>query len=325
MAAAEYKKEVVKKVEELIKGSPVVGIVNMQNLPMAQLQRMRKKLTGTMTIFMAKKRLIKLALKNVEKNVKGIEKLDDYLNGMPALLLSSENPFKLYSLIQKNKSKAAAKGGQIAPNDIVVSAGPTPFTPGPIISELGGFGLKSKVSDGKIEITEDKVVVKEGEEISAPLAGLLIKMGIEPMEVGLSLSAIFEGGSVFTKDVLAIDEEEYFNNFTQAHRWAFNLSVEAGILNSETTEYMLQKAFKESKAVALEGNVLTDATTDEILAKAENQMKSVESNVDFSKVPETKVEEKKEVTPAKEPAEDATEEVAESKPSPEENSEDKKE
>jgi len=291
MSAIEFKKEVVKKVEDMIKSSPIVGIVNVENLPMAQLQRMRKKLKDNVTIFMAKKRLIRLALENLKKEKEGVEQLEPYLKGMPAIMITSENPFKLYSLIQKNKSKAAAKAGQEAPNDIVVSAGPTSFAPGPIISELGSFGLKTKVNAGKIEITEDKVVAKEGEVISADLAGFLVKMGIEPMEVGLDLKAVYEGGSVFTKDVLAIDEDEYFNNFTKAHQWAFNLAVEASIFTNETTELLLQKAFKESKAVALEGNILTDATTEEILGKAEREMNSVSENVDFSKVPEVKAEE----------------------------------
>ena len=306
------KKETVKRVESLIKGSPIIGIVNMQNLPTAQLQRMRKKLNDSVTLFMAKKRLLKIALKNVSKSIKGIEKLDEYLIGMPALMLTKENPFKLYKLIQKNKSNAAAKGGQMAPSDITISAGPTPFTPGPIISELGAFGLKTKVNDGKIEIIEDKVVVQEGEEISNEMASLLSKLGIEPMEIGLDLRAVFENGDLFTKEVLDIDEDEYFNNFTKAHRWSFNLAVEAGILTSETTEFMIQKAAKNVKAVALEANFLTSETTDEILAKAEREMKSVENNVDFSKVPEpkeeAKVDESKEESKAEEPI---TEEVKE--------------
>ncbi|MBW2998998.1 50S ribosomal protein L10 [Candidatus Woesearchaeota archaeon] len=285
------KVEEVKKIKEMILANPIIGIVNMQNLPMAQLQRMRKKLKDDLTIYMSKKRLIKIALEELKSEKPGIEKLDDLLKGMPALMFTKENPFRLYALLQKSKSKAAAKAGQIAPTDIKVTAGPTPFAPGPIISELGAFGLKTKVSDGKIEITEDKVVVEEGQEITGELASLLMRMGIEPMEIGLDLIGVFEDGSIFGKDVLAIDEEEYFNNFVQAETWAFNLAVEAGILNSKTTELLVQKAYRNTRAVSIEANFLTDDNADEILGKAERQMKSVESNVDFSKVPEAKPEE----------------------------------
>ncbi|MBW3020279.1 50S ribosomal protein L10 [Candidatus Woesearchaeota archaeon] len=287
------KLEEVKKLKELMSASPIIGIVNMQNLPMAQLQRMRKKLKDDLTIYMSKKRLIKLALEDLKAEKKGLDKLEGFLKGMPALMLTKENPFRLYALLQKNKSKAAAKAGQIAPSDIKVSAGPTPFAPGPIISELGSFGLKTKVNAGKIEIIADKVVVKEGEAISGELASLLMRLGIEPMEIGLDLIGVYEDGSVFGKDVLAIDESEYFNNFVQAETWAFNLAVEAGILNSKTTELLVQKAYRNTRAVSIEANFLTADNADEILGKAERQMKSVESKVDFSKVPEAKAEEPK--------------------------------
>ncbi len=62
----------------------------------------------------------------------------------------------------------------------------------------------------------------------------------------------------------------------------------------KTTELLIQKAFRSSKAVAIEGNIMNDVTTNEILAKAEREMKEVEKIVDFSKVPEPKAEEPKE-------------------------------
>lgn len=303
MSNQDEKKKLVKKVEELLKNSPVVGIVNMHALPTAQLQRMREKLRGSVDLFLTKKRLIRFALENIKTEKKGIEELEEYLKGIPALLLSKDNPFKLYSILQKNKSKAAAKPGQIAPNDITIPAGMTQFTPGPIISELGAFGLKTKVTDGKIEITDDATVLKEGEEISPEMAGLLSKMGIEPMEIGLDLVAVYEKGQIYTKDVLAIDEEEYFNNFTQAQRWAFNLAVEAGIMTTETTELMIQKASREVKALALEANILTDETKEEILAKANAHGEAV--GKDLNLPPKAAAEEKKEEVKEETPAEEA--------------------
>mgnify|MGYP000252813721 CR=1 FL=1 len=80
-----------------------------------------------------------------------MDQLTEKIKGMPALLFSKENPFTLYSILQKNKSPAPAKANQEAPKDIVVSAGPTTFAPGPIISELAEVGIKTKV-DNNIKI-----------------------------------------------------------------------------------------------------------------------------------------------------------------------------
>lgn len=273
------KQEKIAKVKDLCEKYPLVGVVNLSNLPMAQLQRMRKKLGSKVTIYLTKKRLIKIALEELKGDKVGIDQLEDKLRGIPALLFTTENPFKLYSLIQKSKSKAAAKAGQTAPNDILIQKGPTPFPPGPIISELGGFGLKTSVKGGKVEIMDDKIVAKEGEVITPQLASLLQKMSIEPMEIGLDLVAVYEDGNIFGKEVLAIDEKEYFNNFTQAERWAFNLAVEAGIMNGKTTEFMVCKAVREAKALALEANILADGVKEEVLAKASRQMQALQSAI----------------------------------------------
>ncbi len=319
------KTESINKVKELVKKYSLVGVVNMHALPTAQLQRMRKKMQGDVEIFMTKKRLMKLAFEELKKDFKGIEELEGKLKGVPALLFTNENPFKLYGLIQKNKSKAAAKAGQEAPNDIVVSAGPTQFTPGPIISELGAVGLKTSVKDGKIEILKDAVVAKEGDEISASLASLLQKLGIEPMEIGLDLVCVYEDGQIFGKDVLAIDENEYRDNFTNAHRWAFNLAMEAGILTDVTAELTIQKLFREAKAVALEGGIMTPETTDEILARADRAGRALDAELDLPEAGAAPAEAPAAEEPASADAEQAPAEESQEENKEEQSSEEDKE
>ncbi|MFQ5475249.1 MAG: 50S ribosomal protein L10, partial [Candidatus Nanoarchaeia archaeon] len=219
---SEAKKKDVAEFVDLIKTNNIVGAVNMESLPTKQLQNMRFQLRGKVVIKVGKRRLMTIALKEAAKDKKGVEQLIPHLKGMPGLIFTDNNPFSLYKTLDKNKSTAPAKAGQTAPNDIVVPAGPTPFAPGPIIGELGAVGIPAGIEGGKVAIKKDTVVAKEGEEISAQLAGLLTRLGIEPMQIGLALTAAYEGGNIFTKDVLSIDETEYFNNVTKAHRWAFN-------------------------------------------------------------------------------------------------------
>ncbi len=271
------KKKVVKEFVKLLEEYPIVGAVNMENLPTKQLQNMRAQLRGTVVMKMTKRRLIRIAIESVKDKKKGVEELIPCLKGMPALLFTKENPFILYKKLQKNKSTAPAKAGQTAPKEIVVKAGPTPFAPGPVIGELGAAGIKAGIDGGKVVIKADSVVAKEGDVIDAKLAGLLTRLGIEPMEIGLDITAVYEDGSIFTRDVLAVDEEEYVNNVSQASKWAFNLAVEAGIMTTETTEFMVQKAFKDAKSLAGEANILCSATVNDVLAKANAQAASLKS------------------------------------------------
>ena len=310
---SELKKELVKKLVSKIKEFPIVGLVNFESLPAKQLQNMRAMLLSNgVEILMARKKLLELALS--ESKLKNIEQLKEKIKGMPALLFSKDNPFTLYAMIQKNKSPAPAKAGQTAPKDILVKGGPTSFIPGPIISELASVGIKTKVDGGKLTIIDDVTVAKEGDEISANLAGLLTRLDIQPMEVGLDLVAVWEGGTVFDAKQLRVDEEEYTANFIQAAQWAMNLAIEAAIPTADTTELLLQKAFRDAKALALEQDILTDLTAGEILGKAERQALSVKNvaGVEVGAAKPAPVEEKKEEV--EETKEEPKEEVKEEAP-----------
>ena len=274
------KKQLVQGLINDIKQNPIIGVVNLQNLPAQQLQKMRSMLKSKgVKLAMARKNLLLRSLS--ESGKKNIAQLSEKVKGMPALLFTKENPFALSALIEKNKSEAPAKAGQEAPKDIIVKAGPTNFAPGPIISELAAVGIKTKVDAGKLAILVDTKVAKEGDIISAKLEETLKRLDIKPMEIGLNLVAVWENGLVFDSKHLHIDEAEYFNNITKAASWAFNLAVEAAYPSKETAEVLLQKAFREAKAVGVEGAVITEETREEILARSEREALSVKKEADL--------------------------------------------
>tara|TARA_Y100000310_G_scaffold329076_1_gene398295 strand:+ start:4068 stop:5000 length:933 start_codon:yes stop_codon:yes gene_type:complete len=296
--AAPKKKKEVAKLTQLIKEYPVVGIADLTSLPSAQFQAIRKKLKKNMEIRTTKKRLLKLAIEN-SKDKKGIEKLEDSLEkSMPALIVTRENPFKLTKLLSKNKSKAAAKPGQISPKDLTIPAGPTAFGPGPIIGELGAAGIKAAIEGGKVVVKEDKLLVKEGEEISQKASDMLAKFGIEPMEIGINVVSLFEEGTLYGKDVLEVDEKEYLDKLVLAHNDAFKLALSRDILTKETIKHKLLEAHRDALAIANSQNILTSETVKPVIAKAEAHASTLKE-----KVPEVKEEikeEKKEEKPSEE-------------------------
>jgi len=302
---SEFKKKVVDDFVKLLKEYPIVGSVNMQNLPASQLQNMRKQLQEKAVLRMTKRRLIRIAMEKAEKEKKGIKKLEEHLNGMTALIFTKENPFKLYQMLQKSKSTAPAKPGQEVPNDVSVEPCVTPFAPGPIIGELGAFGIKTAVENGKIAIKDKAVIVKKGEKVSKKAADILTRLGIEPMEVGLDLIAVYENGEIFTKEVLAIDEKEYADNINRAFVYSLNLAFGIAFPTNETIEILINKAFTDSKALALSENILADAVAEELVAKANAEMLALKSQI---KIEEPKKEEVKEEVSTEEKKEDVKEE-----------------
>lgn len=284
---SEAKKKEVEDIKRLVREYPIIGVVNMENLPALQLQRMKNQLRGIIFIKMTKKRLIYIALDQIKDE--NLLKLKEQIKGMPALIFTKENPFRLYKLLDKSKSNAPAKPGQIAPHDIVITAGPTNFTPGPMIGELGQVGLKTGVEGGKIVIKEDKTIVKGGEVIKPKVADILTKMGIEPMQIGLNLIATYEKGVIFTKDILAVDEQKYIDDIKQSYIDAMNLALNSAYIVKETAEELIKKAFRDSKALADSQNILTDENAKELLAKANLEMLSVKSKL--PELPESEVKE----------------------------------
>ncbi|MEM3374525.1 MAG: 50S ribosomal protein L10 [Candidatus Woesearchaeota archaeon] len=277
---SEKKKKIVSELVELINKYPIIGIVNMSNLPAKQVQGMRAKLRGKNVLRMTKKTLMKHAFE--QSNKKELVKFETYMkDSMPALIFSEENPFKLYAELQKTKTKAAAKAGQKAPKDIVVQAGPTPFSPGPIIGQLGKLGLKTGIEGGKIVIKQDSVVAKKGDTINAELAGVLARLGIEPMEIGLDLIAVYENGTIYTSEVLHIDEKEYANKIMTAYNEAFNLAVYIAYPTKETIKTLLGKAHNDAKALALSQGILTNETAIEIIKKAYLEMLSLSKELNL--------------------------------------------
>ncbi|MBI2101763.1 50S ribosomal protein L10 [Candidatus Woesearchaeota archaeon] len=286
---ADYKKEIVGNLINLISEYPIIAVVNMENLPAPQLQTMRAQLRGKFVMTMTKRRLMKLAIAATKQKKKGIESIEAHLGGMPALIFTKENPFKLSKTLQKSKSPAPAKANQTAPRDIIVNKGATSFAPGPIIGELAMAGIKSGVEGGKVAIKEDVVVVKSGEKIKPKVAEILTRLGIQPMEVGLDLVAVYENGLIYTRDVLSVDESEYKNRLSNASRWAFNLAFSISYPTKSNINLLIGKAYNDAKAIGIAQNIFDKGIIDFLLGKAQQQMLSLKTTANIEVV-ETKHE-----------------------------------
>lgn len=268
---ADSKKQKVDELAAQLSGYPVIAMVDVEGIPADTLQTMRENLRGTATIVMTKKRLMNLVFEKLEVKMPRIAQLEEHYQGMPAILLTKENPFRIASRLRKSRTPAAARAGQIAPRDIVVPKGPTPFAPGPILSELGSIGIKAGVEGGKVAVKDDTVVVKEGQPVPAKVADVLSRLEIKPMEVGLAMTAAYEDGIVFKRSVLEVDETVYIEQLNAAAFESFAVALAQGIFTSETVLPLITKAARESFALAIGQDILTEESTPLIIAKAARQ------------------------------------------------------
>jgi len=245
----------VKELAALMDGKASTIIASTVGLSSAQLQRSRKLLREKATVKFAKKSTVIKAIEASKKN--GIPKLVEHVGESPALIFTNEEPFEIATLLAENKFPSKAKGGQIAPVDIKVEAGPTDLLPGPVISEFANVNIKAGIVGGKIAIKEDKIVVKAGEKISPAVASILMKLGITPFEVGLDATVAYDGknGKVYSN--IKIDKAgslaKLKEAFATARQFAINLAYPAAevvdqiIVRAEREALALQRMLTENK------------------------------------------------------------------------------
>jgi large subunit ribosomal protein L10 len=275
MKVADWKVEEVDRLEGLLNEYPVVGVVDMKDIPARQLQKMRALLRGNVLIKMSKKSIMERSVEKASK--KNISELKDYIKGQCAFVFSKIDPFKLYRILEKNSAPAPVKPNSIAPNDIYVRKGSTPFPPGPILAELQKAGIPTTISNGKIGIKEDKILVKKGEKVSPDIANALSRLGIEPVKIGLNLLAVYEKGRIFSPEVLGIDEKKVMQDLRKAYSGAVNISIGSGYITKETATIAITKAFANAKTLGICANAPEPSVLKEIISKANLQMLSIAS------------------------------------------------
>jgi len=281
---ATAKKKTVERLAKDIQAAKTTAVVSITNIPSKQFQQIRKKLSSDVKLRIIKNSLTRLALEKA-----GVKNLADHVNGPTGLITTGLNPFKLSKLINSCKTKAPAKAGSISPYDIVVPKGDTPFPAGPVIGDIQKAGIKAKIQGGKIVVTENSLVVKAGSVVPAEAAGILARLGITPMEIGLGLRAAIEDGVVYAGDVLNMNDDMVKARIAQAYRNAFNLAFNAGVYTRDTIKLQLQKAHMDAISLSYNAEIVNKETISYFLAKANAEAKALSALV-----PEVQAEQPKE-------------------------------
>lgn len=248
---SDVKKAKVKELAGLMKKKTVM-VISIKGLPSAQFQDIKKKLRNKAKVQVVKKSLVNFALEHA--GVKELHDLVPYVEDSTAMLFSDADAFDISGILADEKSPAKAKAGMIAPSDIEVKAGPTELLPGPDISALSAVGLIPKVENGKIAVMKDKVIVKEGQEITEAHASIMAKLDIIPFEVGVDPVAAFDNDEKRVYADIKIDKEAMIDAIMNDYARALPFAVEIAYPAADTIDFILGKA-------AMEGNVI-DAIVD---------------------------------------------------------------
>ena len=236
----------------LAKSYNVIALSKMTKVRSAQLMSIRKKFRNEIKIITIKNKVAQRSFEKIFSDVKGLEFLNKELEGQCALMFTNINPFKLNLTFDKNKIFLAAKGGDIAPNELVIPAGNTGINPGPVLSEFKESKVPTKIDQGTIWVSKDTVVAKTGDLISQKLAALLSKLDIKPIEAGIAVNYAISEGLEFKEKDLKIILEDYIQELVKSYQEALALSVEAVYFNKESLPLILLKAKQHAISLSTE-------------------------------------------------------------------------
>jgi large subunit ribosomal protein L10 len=265
---AEWKKEALVQLQGLLKKYPVIAAADLTKVRSSQIHELRKRMRDRVTMLVTKNNLLRKSVELTDfKDAKLGEFVKD-LQGSSILLFSDLNPYSLIILLDKSKVRVPAKAGDIATGEITISAGNTGLPPGPVISEFGEIKVQTKIEGGSIWVARDSVVARKGDLITPKMASVLGKLGLKPMEAGLSLVTAFDHGTILRSDDLVLDLASYRRDLAHAINDAFGLSMEAGYVTEENAPRILAKGMREALALAGESGFAEEGSVEYVLKRA---------------------------------------------------------
>jgi|TARA_B100000315_G_scaffold88098_1_gene80864 large subunit ribosomal protein L10 len=262
------KVDTIRKINEYAEKYSVLALAKIRKVRARQMMTLRKQFRDEMNIVVAKNNISKMGLKNRKKNIENfIERIID----QNAIIFTEMNPFKIQLLLDKNKVDLPARVGDIATDPVTLPSGNTSIPPGPVLSEFKEMKVPTKIDAGSIFISRDTEVLKIGEVIKPKLASLLSRLGLKPIKAGLSISAAYMDGVVFSGEDLRLDLEEYRVKIQKAHNSTLALSIEATYLTKETIPIILGNAALTAKALTLVSAYTTKETLPDVLLSGQQK------------------------------------------------------
>ncbi len=266
----------VERLEGVLLSRPMTAIVGVRGVPAAALQSMRRELRKRgHPIQVATNTSIRHALQAASAKRPSLAPLLDAVEDQTAVLAAEGNPFSLFQELARTRSPTPARGGEVAPNDIVVPGGPTSFKPGPIVGELQHAGFPAAIEKGKVVLKKETTIVRAGGTISREVAGLLTRLEIFPLEVGLNLRGVVDGETFYPPSVLDVDLDARGADVTRAAHAALALALEIGYATPATIPLLLTKAHRRAIGLALATGYPTKETIEPLFAKAMREAAAV--------------------------------------------------
>ena len=271
-----------------------VMLVSAENVAATQLLHIRHDLNGQAEIVFGKNSLMRRVMTDLKEEMPHLASLEDLVYHGVGLCFTNGSFSAIKDVIDSHCLGSPAKVGAIAPCDVVVPAMRTTMAPTQV-SILHALNIQSKIFKGTIEITAEKLLIKEGSKVNASEANLLQILGIQPFKYTLKIIKLYDNGNVYDPAILEISNDVLAEKFGAALRRVTGLSLAIGYANKASGPHLVAAAFKNvaSIAVAVDYKMKQIEEIQAILSDPEALKKAQEAAAAASAAPAEAVEEKK--------------------------------
>lgn len=262
MSRRDKKVVYAKRLHALLEEYNQIMLVGADNVGSHHMQQIRMKVRGEAVILMGKNTMIRRVIRAdfFEK----FGNLLPFLEGNVGLVFTHSSLPDLRTSLLEMRVGAPAKAGALAPCDVTLPAGDTGLEPTQTAT-LQQIGIATRINKGQIMILNATKIITEGDKVGASEAALLVKLGIKPFSYGLTCKTVFDNGSVYSADALAITDEDIIAKFNVG---VFNLacvSLQIGLPTVASIRHSLSKAYQNVLKIAL-GTELTFKQCEELKA-----------------------------------------------------------
>jgi len=249
-AKSARKEEYFKKLIKLVDEYPKIFIVGADNVGSAQMAKIRHALRGKAVILMGKNTMMRKAIRGHLENNKKLEALLPLIKFNVGFVFAKDDLSEVKKKLTELKVAAPAKAGTIAPSDVIVPAGPTGMEPTQT-SFLQALNIQSKITRGQVEIIADVHLIKAGNKVGASEANLLAKLDIKPFAYGLTITNVYDDGSIYEPSVLDLTDDEIIKRFQRGVKNVASLSLALHYPTVASIPHSLINGYKRVLSIGL--------------------------------------------------------------------------
>jgi len=198
-----------------------IYVFDYSNCRSKHIQDARLKFREDSQFFMTKNKLIKAALLGVEDKFENIEKIAEDLIGLRGMLYTNRPKVEVMAFFKNFRMKDFARTGSIAEESIQLQKGLLEDYPHSMLQRFQELNMPVELKNGKIYLTRDYVVCKEGDLLTPEQAKILKHLNymISTFELKLKSHWSRVNGAVYERFLEDTEEEKAMKEKYQKNRY----------------------------------------------------------------------------------------------------------